>query len=767
MNKKTIYLASFLIFFCVFHSMAQNNTDIIPYPQNIKKGEGYFKLTPQIQLITSDSDSLTNEVSYLQSLLSSELGVSLNTQKGQNSIELKLSENIKESEGYTLNISNNKITISAADKAGIFYAIQTLNQLLLLNNCTSVNSEIPVLEITDSPAFYWRGSMLDVSRHFLTIDYLKRHIDRLAFYKLNKFHIHLTDDQGWRVEIKKYPKLTTVGGYRSFNNHDSICAELAKTNPDFENDSRFISTINGEQKYGGYYTQDELRDLVAYAGERHVEIIPEIDMPGHMMAAISAYPELVDGEIGWGELFSTPICACKDEVYTFVEDVIDEVITIFPSQYIHIGADEVDKTSWKESALCKELMQKEGIADYDKLQSYFIHRVQDMIEGKGKKVIAWDEALDGGIDSSVNIMYWRGWVANSPQKATQNGNPVIMSPTNPLYFDTFPDKSTLRNVYNMNIVYDNVASDKAHLVRGAQANLWAEKIPTENRVDFLLFPQLTALAERTWTNQNLFDAYMQRLLSHYPILDKMDISYRLPDLCGFAMESVFVKDSKNGTDKTGKAFFQIESPLADKTIHYTIDGSIPTKQSPILSEAIEIEQPQTIKFALFSQGEARSKGDIYTINYKESTFAAPYNTTKELISGLKGEYFNQPIDKVANISGQADSIFTINNIIVPKSIKAPQFGIRYNGYIDVPETGIYSFYLTCDDAGMLYVADRLVIDNEGPHSPIEKSGQVALEKGRHPFRLDFVEGGGGYTLLLQYSMDGCDIKNIPDNWFTH
>ena len=756
-NNVYIILLSLLVTCC----STPTNTDLIPYPNNMVVEKGHFKLAKEIQIISSDENTLSNEITYLQSLLSSECGIAVSN-KSKRIIELNISTDVVGEEAYLLKIKPEKIEISASEPVGIFYGIQTLRQLMLLNNVNAGKGKLPALTISDNPAFVWRGSMIDVSRHFFTIDYLKRHIDRLAFYKLNKFHIHLTDDQGWRIEIKKYPELTEKSAFRTFNKQDSACIKLAKENPDFELDARFITEKEEAMIYGGYYTQEQLRDLIAYAAERHVEIIPEIDMPGHMMAAIAVYPELVDGEIGWGELFSTPICPCKEDVYTFVENVISEVASLFPSQYIHIGADEVDKKTWEKSESCKLLMKQKGFKHVDQLQSYFVHRVQKIAETYGKKIIAWDEALEGGINSDAVIMYWRSWLPDAPHEAVLNNNKVIITPINTFYFSSSQDKHSLRNTYNVDIMYD-IPDDKKALIQGAQACLWTERIPSESRADFLLFPRFTALSERLWTNDRSFEDYSNRLLSHYPILDKMKIAYRLPDLCGFAMESVFLqKDDTN-------VVFSIKNPLKDKMVHYTMDGTVPTRQSSVLNEnmPIAINEPVTIKFALFGNGETTAKGDIYTVNYTESSYAEAIENSQNLNDGLTCDFYNQAIDQVAKISGNPNQQFIVKAVEVPQEARIATFGLKYNGYIEVPETGIYSFYLTCDDAGMLYIADRIVIDNEGPHSSVEKSGQVALKKGLHPFRLDFVEGGGGYFLNLQYSMDGCDIKDIPESWLKH
>lgn len=578
----------------------------------------------------------------------------------------------------------------------------------------------------------------------------------MALYKMNKLHLHLTDDQGWRIEIKKYPELTQNGAWRTFNNQDTVCMTMAKDNPDMNIDSRYIINKDGKQLYGGYYTQDQLKDLIDYATKCHVEIIPEIDMPGHMLAAIHAYPYLTDMEnAGWGKLFSTPLNPCKDEVYTFVENVLSEIISLFPSSYIHIGADEVDKTAWSHSDLCKSFMKEKGIKDYEELQTYFVHKVTDYIQSKGKKVITWDDAIDGELDPSINVMYWRGWVRTSLPKAAQNGNPVIMSPTNPLYFDYIPDRSSLRAVYDMNMVDKSFTADKENLVKGAQANLWAEKIPSEQRVDFMMFPRLIALAERLWTNKDLYDDFYQRLLANFKRLDALNVHYRLPDLSGFAIESVFVKET----------MFDVENPLSGMSVHYTMDGSIPTINSPKLKTALKIDKPLEVKFALFSPSGAR--GDIYTVNYKQMPMAKPAKVNGKLSNGLVCSFYDGMFKSTANIKAEKDKEVIVSNLIVPKEFATAAFALKYRGYIKVPATGIYSFFFTCDDGGKLYIANRTTIDNDGLHSAIEKSGQIALSKGIHPFALDFVEGGGGFTLKLQYSFNGSAIQDIPDSWFVH
>lgn len=755
--KKNSLIIIFIFFIIPLFPQNHKTPSLIPYPTEINLNKGYFVLSKNTQIINEDKNLFEHEKALLKSILESATKDIKPASNQNNIIRIQYSTSVDNDEGYTLNILPEEISIGAKTSAGVFYAIQTIRQLILLQSQTNDIVKLPALNIIDKPAFEWRGNMIDVSRHFFSIEYLKKHIDRLAFYKMNKLHLHLTDDQGWRIEIKKYPELTQQGALRTFNGQDSACIKKSEENIDFQIDPRYITTNNGKETYGGFFTQDEIKDLIAYAKERHIEIIPEIDMPGHMMAAININPDLTDSDYkGWGKLFSTPLCACKEEAYTFVENILSEIMELFPSKYIHIGADEVDKTTWENSELCKKLTERENIKTLNEIQSYFVHRVHDFVKSKNKIVIGWDEVLEGGINEDITIMYWRGWESNAPLKAVTNGNEVIMSPTNPLYFDYLPDRSSLRTVYNMNVVYDNIPPDKAYLIKGAQANLWTEMVPTESRSEFQMFPRITALAERVWTNKDLFEDYSNRLTDHYPIMDQMNIKYRLPDLTGFALESVYI----------GETEFDVKSPLKNMNIHYTTNGSIPSKNSPILTKPLKISEPSTLKFALFSPNSA--KGDIYTVNYKKTTYAKPVKIdTKTLQDGLTCDFFNQPLDKTTKIKGDPDKRFIVNNLLVPAEAKVPTFGLKFDGYINVPETGIYSFYFTCDDSGILYIADRLVVDNEGPHSPVEKSGQVALEKGLHKFHLDFVEGGGGYTLYMQYSLNNGEVKDIPNSWFVH
>ncbi|WP_447641808.1 MULTISPECIES: family 20 glycosylhydrolase [Chitinophagaceae] len=748
----SVLLATFLLGNTVKAQQQNTELPLIPYPQEVHIGEGIFTLSKNDLFHCKNYFSNADE-SFLQSL-KNKFDIKNTSKKSK--VLTYYSDASLPQEAYDLQVFKDSIVVRANSKAGIFYANQTLEQLLYFYGANGQLS-LPTLHIQDQPKYAWRGFMLDVARHFFTMDYLKKTIDRMSFYKANKLHLHLTDDQGWRVEIKQYPLLTKIGAWRSFNNHDSLCMENAKENPDFVIDPRMIKTEkNGSKIYGGYYTQAQLKELVAYAAKKNIEIIPEIDMPGHFNAAIRAYPFLTGtSKAGWGKDFSVPINPCQENVYAFTQNVLKEIFALFPSRYIHLGADEVEKTTWSNNDACKQLMTDSNIHSVDHLQSYFVHRMQKFVEANGKKLITWDDALEGGLNSQVTVMYWRTWVKKAPAEALLNGNPLIMSPGEPLYFDAYPDKNSVFNVYHKKITTDNI--DRPSQLLGGQANLWTEKIPSEARADYLVYPRYLALMENLWTNkQSQYNSFLSRLDKHYELLDKMGVQYRLPDLNGFLQENVFI-------DTTS---LQVRISEKDRLyIHYTLDGNLPTTQSPTLPERLVINKNETVKIAAFTSSGHR--GDIYTIHYKKVKYQSGIVPDTILHQGLKAQYYKGFFKSTNKIKSIADSSFTTSTVTVPSSINAPSFGLDYSGYIDIPTTGIYSFYLTCDDGGILKIGNELIVDNDGLHSAQEKSGQAALSKGLHPILLRFIEGGGGFTLKLQYSFNGSEPQDIPETWLRH
>ena len=733
---------------------------LIPYPTSLTPAKGQFRLTAQTPIIVQDN-RFRNEAGQLQVLMKQGLGERLTGKATGPKIVCQYDPTIRSPEGYDMTITPQQVTLKASQPAGMFRAVQTIRQLLPDGiehkaGRPVQNLTLPAVHIRDQPAYAWRGMHLDVSRHFFSIDYLHKFIDWLALYKFNKFHLHLTDDQGWRLEIKAYPKLTSVGAWRTFNNQDSTVLKRAATNPDFDLPKAFIRQQNGQTQYGGFYTQSQIRDLIAYAAARHIDIIPEIDMPGHLTAAIRAYPFLsCTGQEGMGKTFSVPVCPCNETTYAFSEAVLSEVIALFPSQYVHIGADEVEKTTWAQSTACQGLMKREGIKTVEELQSYFVHRIEKFVQSKGKKLMVWDDALEGGLSSSATVMYWRSWVKDAPQKAAQNGNNIVMTPVSNLYFDSPPGIQSVSTIYQMDVIPEGITSGQSKQFMGIQANVWTEYIPTENRVEYMTMPRMAALSELAWTDKKKYSSFQNRLLRHYRRMEQLGIHYRLPDLTGFAEENVFVD----------KATLRIKKPLESYTLHYTTDGALPQLNSSELKTELIVSQPQTIKVAAFTPSGVR--GDVYTLRYQQQAYATPV-TIANPQAGLQCSYFRKQFGETKLMKQQtADSTYSINNVVVPKSVNAPSFGIQFRGYLTVPQTGVYSFFYTCDDGGILRIADRMVVDNDGNHFPIEKSGQVALAKGTHPFEADSIEGGGGFTLKLKYSLNGAEPMDIPDSWFVH
>ena len=728
---------------------------LIPYPVSLKAGQGSFVIGAHTRLVRgAGSDIFSGEISFLQAMLkrASEAGP-------VNSILIEYSDSFSVPESYSLSVTASRITLRAKDPAGLFMGIQTLRQLMppgIESQSGQMKTiPVPVVEINDRPAFPWRGMMLDVSRHFFSVSYVKKFIDRMALYKMNKLHLHLTDDEGWRIEIKKYPALTEKGAWRTFDRNDSAVQKLAREtgNPDFIIDTQHIRQVNGKTQYGGFYTQEEMKGIIAYAAARHIEIIPELDMPGHMRAATAQFAGLTGAGHASNEYgFSDPLCPCNEETLRFATDIYTEIAALFPSKYMHIGGDEVNRSSWETAPACKTFMEQQHITGTDKLQSWFTRYMEQFFRSKGKILIGWDEILDGGIDSSAVVMWWRTWAKKAPEQAAQNHNEVIMTPDGPFYFDAWPDHRSLNAVYNYPLMPAGLDPALAGYILGPQGNLWTERVPSEARADYLVMPRMTALAESGWTNTAaLYGSYLQRLNGQYTRMDKMGIHYDLPGLGVLPDHSVF----------TGDTTFFIEPPLKGFTIRYTEDGHFPTLQSPLLVRPLKIDRTLTLKIAVFSATGRR--GDMYTLYFDKQPYA-PAVTVADPKPGLKVGWYNGSYPNTTQLGSQADSVFIADKPAFDKDLNGRPFGLKFRGYIDVPQTGIYTFYLNSDDGSVLRIAGRTVVDNDGLHSATEKSGQVALAKGLQPVELDFIEGGGGYTLELRYSIGGSQPALVPAEW---
>ena len=444
-----------------------------------------------------------------------------------NSFQL-ISDHTINDDAYELSITKGGIMIKSGNEAGAFWAIQSLKQYLW-NSTAGLKQNSLVLngiKITDQPKYSWRGFHLDVSRHFFTKAYVLKIIDWLAYYKYNKFHLHLSDDEGWRVESKNFPLLNTIGSWRIFNHNDSICMIKAHSDPTFAIDPRFIRQQNGVTMYGGFYSQQDIADIIAYAKAHFIEIIPEIDMPGHLSAAINAYPQLsCTGTTGWGVDFSYPLCPCNTSVYDFVNQIWDEVSALFPSIYVHIGADEVDPKTWKLSPACSDFMSTNNLLNTASLQSYFVGKIENHLESKNKSVIAWDDVTDGKISSNLKIMYWRDWVPNAPVIAAANGNQIIFTRWDLFYFSSTFSVANLEKLLEFDVtqIYPSTVTSK---IIGFQGCMWTEYIPSEAVFEAQVFPRLQALSEVNWSAVTDYNSFTLRMVPHRSYLTANNVNLK-------------------------------------------------------------------------------------------------------------------------------------------------------------------------------------------------------------------------------------------------
>ncbi|MDO5977366.1 beta-N-acetylhexosaminidase [Flavivirga spongiicola] len=509
---------------------AEQDYQIIPKPLKMELLTGKFLVDSNTKIVSSEV--LKNEGEFLAGMLSAATGETVAfSSEGKGNIELKLDDTIENEEGYVLDVAFNKIEISGKTAQGVFYGIQTLRQLMPASMETGDGTlkelTIPAVAIKDNPRYKYRGMHLDVARHFFPVDFIKKYIDLIAMHKMNTFHWHLTEDQGWRIEIKKYPKLTEVGAWRN--------GTIIGHHP---------GTGNDQKKYGGFYTQEDIKEIVAYATEKHVTVIPEIELPGHGSAAIAGYPNLscfpdekttvhndmmseaskeaqANGTVKivqetWG-VFPDVFCAGKEETFAFLQDVLDEVIPLFPASYIHIGGDECPKDNWKKCPSCQARIKAEGLKDEHHLQSYFITRIEKYLNSKGKNIIGWDEILEGGLAPNASVMSWRG--TEGGIEAAKQKHDVVMTPGHSCYFDHYQvlkadkDKEPLaiggelpvEKVYAYEPTPEELTVEEQKYILGAQGNVWSEYMETTDYVEYMILPRMTALSEVVWSSKESRD----------------------------------------------------------------------------------------------------------------------------------------------------------------------------------------------------------------------------------------------------------------------
>ncbi|MGB7296655.1 MAG: family 20 glycosylhydrolase [Candidatus Aminicenantales bacterium] len=746
-------LAAALILFVPGRAASPKNPSdapsIIPKPLRLDVKTGVFRLGPATTIIVDSKSEEAAEVgAYLAEKLCRATAFPFDrvTHTGKvpaNSILLRTSDDLKKMgpEGYALVSSKSGIKIEAFAAAGLFYGAQTLLQLLP----PEVESEappdgvdwsIPFVRIEDAPRFVWRGAHLDVGRHFFPKEFIKKYIDLMAMYKLNTFHWHLTEDQGWRIEIKKYPRLTEIGAWRR-------------------------ETMDDATPHGGYYTQEDIREVVAYAKKRFITVVPEIEMPGHCQAALAAYPELSCSggpfKVGteWGIIHDV-YCAGNDRTFAFLQDVLAEVIDLFPSEYIHIGGDEVPKVRWQNCAKCQERIRAEGLEDEKELQSYFIRRIERYLSSRGKKLVGWDEILEGGLAPNATVMSWRG--VSGGIEAAKSGHDVVMTPTAYCYFDYYQglfDEPRaiggflpLDKVYSFEPVPEELSEEEARHVLGGQANVWTEYIKEPRQVEYMLLPRLLALSEVVWSNKDLrsFPDFSRRIVSHYDRLAAGEVNFRLPPPDGLGGKKLI----------SGPVDVQIFAPFPGAEVRFTTDGKEPTTESPLLpAGAVEIKDSAILQARTFLRSGRMSRviGTIFSRIDPER-------------NGLDYFYYEGDWLRVPDLEGmkpvRAGTVYDVS--LEPAGQRAENFALLFNGYLHIQNPGEYTFTLMADDGAVLMIDGREILRHDGLFWILELSSRIRLEAGLHPLRIVYFQKTGARRLDVFCEGPGLEKRALFPHW---
>lgn len=749
---KTLFLLCATAALCLFAScesptkqMPYNQgINVIPKPLSLVQNEGSFKVTKSTKFYASTPEAKTIATFFASKIESStgyDLAIS-EEEVSSNAIALLIDNSLEvNDEGYTLDATDKLVSIKAKTAKGLFYGMQTLMQLLPaeIESTTVVNGiawTLPCVTIKDEPRFAYRGIMLDPCRHFIPVENIKKQLDVLALFKINQFHWHLTEDQGWRIEIKKYPKLTEIGSKR----------------------------VDGEgTEYSGFYTQEQIKEVVAYASERFINVIPEIELPGHALAAISAYPELsckgdsLSPRIIWG-VEEDVYCAGKEETFKFLEDVIAEVVPLFPGEYFHIGGDECPKVRWEKCPLCQKRMRENKLKNEHELQSYFVQRIEKVLASHGKKMIGWDEILEGGLAPSATVMSWRG--EDGGIAAASMDHDVIMTPgSNGMYLDHYQGDSKIEPVaiggytllektYSYNPVPDTlVGLGKSNFVKGVQGNIWSEYMYTTDLMEYRIYPRILAVAEIGWTplEGKDYKDFERRIDNALVRLDCHGINYHIP-------QPEQPGGSINFVAFTDKATLEFKTTRPVKVV-YTTDGSEPTATSAVYSTPLEFNESATLKIrSVLPSGKM---SPVRTITVEKQTLA-PAKEVAATKPGLKMKvtygYFLES-SKLESVTDWKES--TIKDLFEIRSVEktdesmrnVKQYAAVASGYVDIPEDGVYIF---SSDNEEVWIDGKLLINNGGEVKRFSRhDSSVALAKGLHEIKVVFL---------------GHIIGGWPSNW---
>jgi hexosaminidase len=742
---------SFLLVVCSLSSMIAigqqrekvNEFSIVPKPVRLIEGKGFFMLDSTSTMVSDRGNVRLDSMAELMvSTIRRATGFVIRRSTipaGSGSIVLTVDpkQSGLRKEGYALTVSPRQVRIVGFDEAGVFYGFQSLLQLLP----PEITSEqvvhgmewrIPCITIEDYPRFSWRGMHLDVGRHFFPVSFIKKYLDLMAMYKLNTFHWHLTEDQGWRIEIKRYPLLTQVGAWRKQTMGDGV-------------------------PYGGFYTQDEIRDVVAYAKERYIVIVPEIEMPGHAKAALAAYPQYscrqipIDVGTKWG-VEKDVYCAGNDSTFIFLENILKEVFDLFPGKYVHIGGDECPKDRWKECPKCQARIKSEGLRDEQGLQSYFVTRIEQFINANGKRMIGWDEILEGGLPPNATVMSWRG--TQGGIDAARSGHDVVMTPTSNCYFDysqslTGELDSTraflpIDSVYDYEPVPGLLTAEEARHVLGSQGNVWTEWMSDSRRVEYMLLPRMCALSEMVWTPKTLrnYADFRNRMLKQYNRLSCMHVQFRVPtpftlggNISSFSDTTVSFSDVPRGADA-----------------YYTLDGTEPTLDAARYESPIRLSKSLSVK------------AKLYLLNGKSSnTVWIDFSRLDSAFNGLTYRYRESGKENSAEpamwVSGKEGIAYVVSLPEIPQS--ARQFSINFDGFLTIEQSGLYTFYVQSDSGSLLWINKTELMGNSLPDRHWWRQGAIFLKAGKYPISLFDLEKDEWRGPALEYEGPNIERRSIP------
>lgn len=751
----------------IFAQKNQNRISIVPQPNSIKFSSGDFTFNRKTKIVAGSDDArrLANFFNdYLFKNYNFKLEIVSQAPK-KNAVIFDNQKSLASAspEAYNLSVRRDNVTLSGKS-AGEFYALQTLMQILPVE--FKNKAKIPAVEIADEPRFAYRGMHLDVGRHFFSVEFVKKYIDLMAQYKFNFFHWHLTEDQGWRIEIKKYPRLTEIGSKRTESVKEKNLQPYVGDNVPVE----------------GFYTQDEIRDVVKYAKERFITIIPEIELPGHSSAALAAYPNLgckanynYKVQTTWG-IFKEVYCP-KEETFQFLEDVLSEVIDLFPdSPYIHIGGDEVLQDFWKDSPEVQQFKTRENLKDEHEVQSYFIRRMEKFINSKGKKIIGWDEILEGGLAPNATVMSWRG--EKGGIEAAKSHHDVIMTPTDYVYFDygqgdpiyepiNIGNYLNLEKVYSYNPQSKELAEDEKKFVLGAQANVWTEYMQTPEKVEYMVFPRMLALSEVVWTmpeNKNFAD-FQKRLQNQYSRLDRQNVNYRIPEPVG--LHNIVLSDS----DRTK---IELALPIAGGKIFYTSDGSEPTEKSKLYKKPFELtlkpNEKVDLKTIVITPSGRKSVIYAATVLRREPLKSIELNDKK---AGVNLQFYKSDFQSVKDFdANQPTETLETKSVMLPQFAKKTNdfkepFAANFDGYIYAPQEAIYEFQIETTGGAILKIGGETVINLDNTHSKQTQNGLVPLTKGFHKLNLKYFQSGGNAVLNFRRGIKGQGLGRIYGNELWH